>query len=160
KAYSTDASQLNPTRPAIGVQAYPVPPKCTVRVCRSSCTSCRQRVGKKRPIVLPFGSSLSGAPRLVISGQVFWAPKLENSHHRRLGLALTAPLTQGHPTPSVRTAMRPMRRSRSGTTVVFLADFRRFGPSACPVRTAIVDLSTPIRRVTGRGSSLEVSSGG
>src|SRR6187551_3036890 len=63
-------------------------------------------------MVLPAGFSLSGAPRFSISGQSWSAPKLANSHQRRLGLELTNDL---HATSSSAAAPNDTSHPRRGT---------------------------------------------
>src|ERR1041384_7802049 len=91
------AETAKPTRPATGVHAKPVPSNATVTVCAASFTWEVQRSGKKRPMTLPFGASLSAALRLSISGQTRCAPKLENKNHRTSGLALMELRNNPHP---------------------------------------------------------------
>src|SRR3954453_20361258 len=95
------AETAKPTRPATGVHAKPVPENASVTVWGPSLTWVVQRSGKKRPMALPFGASLSGAPRFSISGHMRCAPKFENRNQRSSGLALTEPRNRPQPlTPS------------------------------------------------------------
>src|SRR5512138_1444665 len=94
--YSTVALAWNPTRPATGVHANPVPEKLSVMVWRDSSTVCWQLLGNSRPTIGSLAARRKGTPIERTLGQTFCAPKLANSHHRRLGLSLTVLRNHAH----------------------------------------------------------------
>ncbi len=75
--------------------------------------------------VLPILGNLMGTPRFITSGQIRDAPKFEKSHHLRAGLPLTAPRTQGQPTPAkARERTMTPRKEEEGRTAPRLAPER------------------------------------
>ena len=88
-------------------------------------------------------------PRFSISGQIFEAPKFENSHQRSSGLALTAERTHGQPAPMNANAstITTMKARRTGATLTRTrGDARQAGAQRGGVVGAQVETPAPTMR--------------